>query len=205
MGFVNPKTVAPSLSLATLDVTNKSNYLIVYDEILSPTTPFHYYPLRADVNEEVNSVRITNYPHVIAPGLVLVKGRRLYQVGVTDLQRGKLTSDMQIQDVNAYVDMVNGVDAAASSVSEEEGVQNGSESTARNIVRTTTDESDLSSEEIGAIKATFAAKGRECPGHVGETEGVAQATPNAIIDLPDVEQEELLSNTLHPEGFRSFR
>lgn len=189
MGFINPRSVAPSISLAVLQVERMANYLVVFDDVLSPNTPFHYFPLKVTSNKGSTTSRIVHYPNVIAPGIVILKGGKVYTVGISDLQRGKLTEDMRIKDVKSYLSQVNNVSSENSEVGKEDDGTNSGNPTTADV---STSVSGENSDSTGNLNS-------------GGVEGSPETPSSAIFDLPNVEQEDLLSNIQNTEGFRFFR
>lgn len=115
--YINPRCIAPSFSTEKLEY--KPNYLVVFDPNLIESRPFHYFPLKAEqLNPESSVFKIVSYPQVISPGIIMLKGTRLFRVAFMDIQRGKFTAAQLIENPEEFINIINGAGDTSNDSSE---------------------------------------------------------------------------------------
>lgn len=102
-GSAMVRNVKPSH--ATDSLVLKPNYFVVtVQEEGCPT--FFYYPCRV-VEMSGGRVRITRYPPVALPGILMLSRKRVYLVDKADYQRGVLGENRRVKDIQAFFNFVS--------------------------------------------------------------------------------------------------
>ena len=92
-------------SHATDSLVLKPNYFVVTVQEEGCQT-FFYYPCRV-VEMSGGRVRITRYPPVALPGILMLSRKRVYLVDKADYQRGVLGENRRVKDIQAFFNFVS--------------------------------------------------------------------------------------------------
>ena len=97
------RNVKPSHATDSL-VLKPNYYVVTIQEDGCPT--FFYYPCRV-VEMSGGRVRITRYPPVALPGILMLSRKRVYLVDKADYQRGVLGENRRVKDIQAFFNFVS--------------------------------------------------------------------------------------------------
>lgn len=97
------RNIKPSQGLQTLTLKANS-FVVTIQEEGCPT--FFYFPVKV---QEMSSgrVRITRYPPVALPGILMLSRKRIYLVDKADYQRGILSERNRVKNVQAFLNFMS--------------------------------------------------------------------------------------------------